>query len=126
MLSAGAFPSRSAPALTRSPHAQGLDEFPSDKRINGTLYANDQCVLVATSSRSSASLTLGFPFVLRSARREFTWGRLTFHNRTHMSYELIASRNSSVAETWTLYKAHGETDDGHGSRGKKWCGRLKC
>ncbi|BGP42811.1 hypothetical protein JCM10450v2_006926 [Rhodotorula kratochvilovae] len=81
-------------------HYDGLDEFDSDERINGTLFANDQ---------------------------EFTWGRLTFNNRTHASYELIASRNSSVINSWTLYKEHGEASPASGkvTRGN-WCGKLKC
>ncbi|GAA5921081.1 hypothetical protein JCM3775_004082 [Rhodotorula graminis] len=78
-------------------HYDGLDEFPSDERVNGTLYANDS---------------------------EFTWGRLTFHNRTHMTYELVASRNSSVIEHWTLVKQH-ELEKKGGERGR-WCGKLKC
>ena len=31
---------------------------------------------------------------------------MTFHNKTHLSYEYIASANSSVIDSATLYKAH--------------------
>ena len=32
--------------------------------------------------------------------------RLTFHNRTHLTHEFIASANGSVLDSPTLYKAH--------------------
>jgi len=41
-----------------------------------------------------------------------------------MSYELLASRNSSVIGSWTLYREH-EQEKAHGERAK-WCGKLKC
>lgn len=36
----------------------------------------------------------------------YGWGRMTFHNRTHVTYEYIASGNSSVVDSATLYKEH--------------------
>ncbi|GAA5880670.1 hypothetical protein JCM8547_008342 [Rhodosporidiobolus lusitaniae] len=60
-------------------HYDGLDEFDSDERLNGTAFATDQ---------------------------EYMWTRLTFENRTHVTLEAIASRNSSVFDTMSLYKKH--------------------
>ena len=39
-------------------------------------------------------------------RRTFGWGRLNFENRTHLTYEFVASANGSVLDSATLYKAH--------------------
>ncbi|ORY28956.1 Metallo-dependent phosphatase-like protein [Naematelia encephala] len=36
----------------------------------------------------------------------FGWSRLTFHNRTHLTHQFIASANSSVLDEVTLYKEH--------------------
>jgi hypothetical protein len=36
----------------------------------------------------------------------YGWSRLTFHNRTHMTHQFIASKDSSVMDEVTLYKAH--------------------
>ncbi|KAH0838885.1 Metallo-dependent phosphatase-like protein [Lanmaoa asiatica] len=36
----------------------------------------------------------------------YGWSRLTFHNRTHLTHEFVASANGSVLDTATLYKAH--------------------
>ncbi|GAA5845342.1 hypothetical protein JCM11251_008002, partial [Rhodosporidiobolus azoricus] len=60
-------------------HYDGLDEFPSEERYPGTAFATDQ---------------------------EYGWNRLTVHNRTHITLEAIAARNSSVYDAQTLYKAH--------------------
>ncbi|GAA5995632.1 purple acid phosphatase family protein [Rhodotorula paludigena] len=78
-------------------HYDGLDEFPSEYRDPSTIYATDQ---------------------------EMGWGRMTFHNRTHMTYEYVASRNSSVINSNTLYKAHEYDSDKH--KRSSWCGKFKC
>jgi hypothetical protein len=34
----------------------------------------------------------------------YGWSRLTFHNKTHLTHEFVASRNGSVLDSATLYK----------------------
>lgn len=47
---------------------------------------------------------------------------MTVHNATHLTYEYVASRNSSVIDSATLYKVHdfGKSNNGkakgHGKR----------
>ncbi|KAG0658499.1 hypothetical protein C6P46_005742 [Rhodotorula mucilaginosa] len=60
-------------------HYDGLDQFESSERLNGSIYSTDQA---------------------------YGWGKLTFHNRTHVTYDYVASRNSSVIQSNTLYKEH--------------------
>ncbi|RSH85650.1 hypothetical protein EHS25_003790 [Saitozyma podzolica] len=36
----------------------------------------------------------------------YGWSRITFHNRTHMTHQFIASGNSTVIDEVTLYKEH--------------------
>ncbi|EJU04080.1 Metallo-dependent phosphatase [Dacryopinax primogenitus] len=36
----------------------------------------------------------------------YGWSRLTFHNRTHMTHQFVASKNGTVLDTATLYKEH--------------------
>ncbi|KAG9310506.1 Metallo-dependent phosphatase-like protein [Chiua virens] len=36
----------------------------------------------------------------------YGWSRLTFHNRTHLTHEFVASANGTVLDSATLYKAH--------------------
>ena len=48
--------------------------------------------------------------------------QMTVHNATHLTYEYVASRNSSVIDSATLYKVHdfGKSNNGkakgHGKR----------
>ncbi|KAM0747422.1 Metallo-dependent phosphatase [Meredithblackwellia eburnea MCA 4105] len=58
-------------------HFDGLDTFTT--KYNGSAAGND---------------------------KDYGWGRVTVHNRTHMSFEYIASNNSTVVDEATLYKAH--------------------
>ncbi|BGO94875.1 hypothetical protein NBRC10512_007162 [Rhodotorula toruloides] len=62
-----------------SGHYDGLDQFDQTPLYTGTLHALDT---------------------------EYGWGRLTFHNKTHLTYQFIASRNGSVIDEHTLYKEH--------------------
>ncbi len=36
----------------------------------------------------------------------YGWSRLTFHNRTHLTHEFVASANGSILDTATLFKRH--------------------
>lgn len=63
-------------------HYDGLDTF-DDVRMNGSAFGIDDT---------------------------YGWGRMTFHNRTHLTYEYIASGNSSVVDSATIYKAHDFSD----------------
>lgn len=36
----------------------------------------------------------------------YGWSTIEFHNRTHMTYEFVASANDTVMDRVTLYKAH--------------------
>jgi hypothetical protein len=38
----------------------------------------------------------------------YGWSRLTFENATTLKHEFIAARNSSVMDTFHLYKLHDE------------------
>lgn len=51
-------------------------------------------------------------------RSEYGWGRLSFHNKTHATYQFIASKNGSVLDEHTLYKEHNFGKD-QGQHGKK-------
>ncbi|KAF8553524.1 Metallo-dependent phosphatase [Imleria badia] len=44
----------------------------------------------------------------------YGWSRLTFHNRTHLTHEFVASANGSVMDSATLYKAH-DFSNGNGN-----------
>jgi acid phosphatase type 7 len=45
----------------------------------------------------------------------YGWSRLTFHNSTHLTHDFVASNNSTVLDTATLYKQHHTSGDGHGN-----------
>lgn len=48
----------------------------------------------------------------------YGWSRLTFANRTHLRQDFVAARNSSVLDSFWLYREHGEGDGGnHGGDG---------
>ncbi|KAF8425039.1 Metallo-dependent phosphatase-like protein [Boletus edulis BED1] len=46
----------------------------------------------------------------------YGWSRLTFHNRTHLTHEFVASANGTVLDSATLYKAH-HFSNGNGQGG---------
>ncbi|KAK4052850.1 hypothetical protein OIV83_002138 [Microbotryomycetes sp. JL201] len=39
----------------------------------------------------------------------YGWGKMTFHNATHLTYEYVASTNGTVLDSATLYKARNTT-----------------
>ncbi|GAA5934997.1 hypothetical protein JCM10213_000614 [Rhodosporidiobolus nylandii] len=83
-------------------HYDGLDTFDGPERYNGTGFAAD---------------------------KEFGFTRMTFHNRTHATLEAIASRNSSVFDSQTIFKSHafgGKKKGEKKSDGKKRCGKYLC
>lgn len=45
-------------------------------------------------------------FGLDTANATFGWSKLTFHNRTHMTHDFIASKSGQVMDTATLFKRH--------------------
>jgi 3',5'-cyclic AMP phosphodiesterase CpdA len=46
------------------------------------------------------------PYSVFAQDTAYGWSKLTFHNRTHLTHEFIASRNGSVLDTAVLYKKH--------------------
>jgi hypothetical protein len=53
----------------------------------------------------------GYPFGIEGV---YGWSRLTFESPTELKHEFIAARNSSVMDTFTLYKEHGKGGCGRG------------
>ncbi|KAF9235697.1 Metallo-dependent phosphatase-like protein [Melanogaster broomeanus] len=47
----------------------------------------------------------------------YGWSRLTFHNRTHLTHEFVASANGTVLDSATLYKEHQFSGSGNGNGG---------
>lgn len=45
-------------------------------------------------------------FGLATADGVYGWSKLTFHNCTHMTHDFIASKNNTVLDSATLFKAH--------------------
>ncbi|KAG9310505.1 Iron/zinc purple acid phosphatase-like protein C-domain-containing protein [Chiua virens] len=45
-------------------------------------------------------------YAVKAWDNTYGWSRLTFHNRTHLTHEFVASANGSVMDSATLYKAH--------------------
>jgi 3',5'-cyclic AMP phosphodiesterase CpdA len=45
-------------------------------------------------------------FGLDTTNATYGWSRLTFHNRTHLTHDFVASNNDSVLDSATLFKAH--------------------
>ncbi|GAA5873826.1 hypothetical protein JCM1840_002083 [Sporobolomyces johnsonii] len=58
-------------------HYDGLDLFDAGPRANGSVFSTDQT---------------------------YGWGRLNFIDAEHLTYEFVASRNSTVIDSATLYK----------------------
>jgi len=46
------------------------------------------------------------PYSVVQFNDTYGWSRLTFHNRTHLTHEFVASANGTVLDSATLYKAH--------------------
>ncbi|KAM0786961.1 hypothetical protein ACM66B_002380 [Microbotryomycetes sp. NB124-2] len=65
-------------------HYDGLDTFDKTKQ-NGSLAAIDSV---------------------------YGWGKMTFHNATHLTYEYVASTNGTVLDTATLYKSRSKSVGG--------------
>lgn len=62
--------------------------------------------------------TLSRPFMNYSRfaqDSDYVWSRLTFHNATHLTQDMIVSKNNSVGDSATLYKEHKTSGDGYGS-----------
>ena len=63
----------------------------------------------------------GYPFGIEGV---YGWSRLTFESATTLKHEYIASRNSSVMDTFYLHKKHAEKEcdqdknKGHGKGNK--------
>ncbi|KAJ5601594.1 metallo-phosphoesterase [Penicillium lagena] len=45
-------------------------------------------------------------FRLDERNATYGWSKLTFHNRTHLTHQFVASGNGSILDTATLYKEH--------------------
>lgn len=45
-------------------------------------------------------------FRLDQSNATYGWSKLTFHNRTHLTHQFVASGNGSILDTATLYKEH--------------------
>lgn len=94
-------------------HYDGLDTFHSipyysvqawDKYVFFHLFWSGVLVYIGADEDSVTHSTYG-------------WSRLTFHNRTHLTHEFVASANGSVLDTATLYKAHDFSNGNGNSQG---------
>ncbi|KAK3116128.1 hypothetical protein LTR53_003801 [Teratosphaeriaceae sp. CCFEE 6253] len=45
----------------------------------------------------------------------YGWSKLTFHNATHLTQDLVLSGNDSIADSATLYKRHATSGGGYGN-----------
>lgn len=45
-------------------------------------------------------------FGLDTSNATYGWSRLTFHNRTHMTHDFVASKSGQVLDSATLFKKH--------------------